>query len=275
MRTEPAQGPDGPGNDRKPNVPTTRPARSGESGPIGFGSVMRDVRGAKGRGRHEGRGQEQQAGARRRHGAKDGSKDGAGADGTGTGRRGESGTEAPSAATSSGGMDPGQVAGLAIGAPLDAGTRAALDMGAVRSTEQLVAEASGGVQDATEALAAQDGSIAHVGGREPVVPTQLGRMSPAALISAVVDEATKHAIDEASRELHVELEPAHLGPLVVRLRRERDGRLDVQFVARDADATRVLDAGLDLLRERLAEAGYAGATVAVERDAALVLGPRA
>ena len=273
MRTEPAQGPQEPGKDRKPNVPTTRPARTGESGPLGFGSVMRDVRGAKARGREQ---KHESAGDRRP--GKQPAKQAA--------RRGDDDQQVkeggPAAATVHPVSGASPVAAPAVGPmmppvqggteALDPGLRAALEMGAIQTTEQHVAEASFGVQDASQALASRDASVAHASQAEPLVPTQLVRMTPAALVSTVVDEATKHAIDEASRELHVELEPAHLGPLVVRLMRGPDGRLDVRFRARQADAARVLDGGLELLRERLADAGFAGVTLHVEHDGQLVLG---
>jgi hypothetical protein len=44
--------------------------------------------------------------------------------------------------------------------------------------------------------------------------------------------------------------------------------------ARQADAARVLDAGLPLLSERLADAGFPTATVQVEHDETLTLAPR-
>ncbi|MCW2956920.1 MAG: hypothetical protein JWO69_1789, partial [Thermoleophilia bacterium] len=145
-------------------------------------------------------------------------------------------------------------------------------MGAVPSTEQLANEASHGVESATDALAKQDASASHASRQEAAVPTTLGRMSPSVLLEKVVDEATRHAIDEASKELHVELEPAHLGPLVVRVRRGEDGRLEILFRARQGDAARVLDAGLGLLEERLSRSGESGTRLEVQHDVELTLG---
>ena len=97
-------------------------------------------------------------------------------------------------------------------------------------------------------------------------------MTPAALLETVLDEATKLEIEQASKELHVELEPADLGPLVVRLRRGPDGSLDIEFRAREGDAARLLESGSELLRDRLFEAGFAKVAIDVEHDAELRLG---
>jgi flagellar hook-length control protein FliK len=223
MRTEKAEGPQEPNDKRRPRSGAAKPRRTGANGPIGFGTVMRDVRAPKG------------AGA----------------------------ITTPGSA----GFDPA----AALAAQLNAGAQAAASMGAVPSTEQLANEASHGVESATDALAKQDASVSHASRQEAAVPTTLGRMSPSVLLEKVVDEATRHAIDEASKELHVELEPAHLGPLVVRLRRGEDGRLEILFRARQGDAARVLDAGLGLLHERLTDAGFPGSDVRVEHDADLTL----
>jgi hypothetical protein len=167
----------------------------------------------------------------------------------------------------------GSAKDLTAGMPgFDAGALAALAMGAVKSGEQLVDQASFGVQDATEALAAQDQSVVHQADVQPLVPTALGRMTPSALLETVLDESTRLAIDQASKELHVELEPAHLGPIVIRLLRQPDGQLDIRFRAREGDAARVLDAGSDMLRDRLAAAGFAAVSIDVEHDGDLRLG---
>lgn len=198
-----------PPKQRKKPRSGARPRRVGEHGPIGFGTVMRDITGGGAQG-----------GAKAQH------------------------------------QDSTALSAL-------------LAMGAVPSTEQLVIAAA-----SSNANLSVDGteSLIQVNAKEPALPTHLGRMTPAALLTKVVDEATKLAIEQASKELHVELEPAHLGPLVVSLKREQDGRLDVRFRARRADAARVLDAGSDLLRERLADAGFTGARIAVDLDEDLTLG---
>jgi hypothetical protein len=167
---------------------------------------------------------------------------------------------------------PGFDPTLMLAAQADAGAQAAKATEQVASGTKLADQASFGVQDASEALTAQDQSAVHQAGVQPLVPTALGRMTPSALLETVLDESTRLAIDQASKELHVELEPAHLGPIVVRLLRQPDGQLDIRFRAREGDAARVLEAGSDLLRDRLAAAGFAAVRIDVEQDGDLRLG---
>ena len=226
MRTEKPAEPQEPNNNRKQRGAKPRPKRGAANGPLGFGSVMRDVRS----------------------------------------------TGAPTESTTPGAAGFDQAAFLA--AQRDAGSAAAGEMGAAQSTEQHVAEAAFGIQSATDALAQQDRSITHATQAQPAIPTDLGRMTPAALLSTIVDEATMLEIEEASKELHVELEPADLGPLIVEIRRDPNGKLSVRFRAREADAARVLDAGSTLLGERLTEAGFSGSEIRVDHDAELVFDGR-
>lgn len=224
MRTEKPEGPQEPGKDRKPRNVAAKPRRTGEKGPIGFGSVMRDVRG----------------------------------------------TDATKPGTTTVGM-PGFDPAQAQAKQLDAGVLAAQQMGAVASVGEQLADASYGVQDATEALQQQDRSISHQANVQPHVPTPLGRMTPAALLETVLDESTKLDIEAAMKELHVELEPEDLGPLVVRLRKGPDGALDISFRARQGDAARLLESGSELLRDRLADAGFANVAIDVRHDVELRL----
>ncbi|MBC7459958.1 MAG: flagellar hook-length control protein FliK [Thermoleophilia bacterium] len=222
MKTEPADGAREPGNNRKQRGHAGKPKRVGTAGPLGFGSVMRDVKG-----------------------------DGGGKHGKGAG------TAAADLAK--------------FGTQLDMGAQAAAAMGAVKSTEQVLQQDASGVQSATDALSDQDQSLTHTLQQQDAIPTQLGRMTPSRVLNVVVDEATKQAIDLASRELHVELEPEDLGPLLIKLTKQRDGRLEVRFTAKQADAARILDSGADLLREQLAGAGFPNALVSVDRDADLAI----
>jgi flagellar hook-length control protein FliK len=234
MRTEKVEGPQEPNNNKKHRHDGARPKRTGEKGPLGFGSVMRDVRGGEG-------------------GTKDGAKDG----GAGT------------ATTSVGqaGFDPAMLQALQA----DAGANAAQAMGRVEGAIEQLNDDSFGVQDASDALVQQDRSVTHQAQVQPHVPTPLGRMTPAALIETVLDEATKLEIERASRDLHVELEPADLGPLLVKLRRKPDGALDIHFLARQGDAARLLESGSELLRGRLADAGFANVAIDVRHDSELRL----
>jgi hypothetical protein len=140
-----------------------------------------------------------------------------------------------------------------------------LGMGAVPTTEQIVRAAADGTAPATLGLDASNTAAT----QQSTVPSELGRMTPGALLTRVVDEATKLEIEHASKTLHVELEPAHLGPLVVSLKREPNGALDIRFRAKRGDAARVLDSGTDMLRERLAAAGFTTANIAVDQDESL------
>jgi len=225
MKTEKADGPQEPGNNRKKQHDGARPKKTSANGPLGFGSVMRDVKGTVG-------------------------------DGT-------------MATPGQPGFDPAALQAMLV----DPGRAAALDMGAVDTVEDLLADATSGVDDPTEALARQDRSPsqqAQVG--QPLVPTNLGRMTPGALLTTVLDESRKLEIAEAMKELHVELEPEDLGPLVVRLRKGPDGALEIDFRARQGDAARMLEQGSELLRSRLAEAGFASVAIDVSHDAELRLG---
>ena len=85
-------------------------------------------------------------------------------------------------------------------------------------------------------------------------------------LETVLDESRLLEIEEAMKELHVELEPEDLGPVVVRLRKGPDGTLDIGFRAREGDAARVLEQGTDDLRSRLFEAGFASVTIDVAHD---------
>lgn len=236
MKTPRAEGPQEPNNGRQQKDVGKRPKRGAKDGPIGFGSVLRDVK----------------------PGAAGGAMP---ADGTaipalpGTPTIGQAG------------FDPA----LAQALQVDAGAAAAKAMGAVEGAVEQLNEDTFGVQDASTALAAQDRSIAHQATVQPHVPTPLGRMTPSALLETVLDEATMLEIEQASKELHVELEPADLGPVVVRLRRGPDGALDISFRAREGDAARVLESGSELLRDRLASAGFANVAIDVRHDAELRL----
>lgn len=237
MKTERADEPQGPKH-RKKRPNGAKPKRVGQHGPIGFGSVMHDVKGVRptvpGQMSQQSMGQGAQAAP---------------------GQLGQDGKPA---------TDPS--AAMLLG------------MGLVPSTEQVVLAKSSGNPDTLGALGMQpDGSTQAAPQQQQTasampMPTDLGRMSPASLLDKVVDESTKLEIEAASKDLHVELDPVHLGPLIVQLRRDPNGRLDVRFRARQADAARILDAGSDMLRQRLADAGFTGARVAVDHEDDLVLG---
>lgn len=101
--------------------------------------------------------------------------------------------------------------------------------------------------------------------------THLGALSPGEAMDAVAEEARQLDMSSDARELHIELEPAHLGPIVVRLLVER-GRIRTELVAREERAARLLASGSDALRERLVALGYTDAQVDVQHEEDLVLG---
>lgn len=231
MRTPRAEGPQEPSGEHRRKPDGSRPRkRTGEQGPLGFGSVMRDVKGP-------------------------------GAPGEGAVAGGVPGM----IGTTTLGM-PGFDPALLQAAQLDAGAQAAMKMGAVETVGEQLANATSGIQDASEALTAQDRSATHQANVQPHVPTPLGRMTPGALLDTVLDESRRLEIEEAMKELHVELEPEDLGPVVVRLRKGPDGALDIAFRAREGDAARVLESGSELLRSRLAEAGFLSVAIDVSHD---------
>jgi flagellar hook-length control protein FliK len=235
MKAPKADGPNEPSGQhrRKPDGSRPKKQGGGERGPIGFGSVMRDVRG-----------------------------DGSNGGGTGT-----SATTMPGVA----GFDPA----LAQAQQLDAGVQAARKMGAVQTVGDELADATTRPRSAVDALAAQDRSLAaQLQAGQPLVPSALGRMTPSTLLATVLDESRRLEIAEAMKELHVELEPEDLGPVVVRLRKGPDGTLDIGFRAREGEAARVLEQGTESLRDRLAGAGFAAVRIAVEHDAELALSSR-
>ncbi len=230
MKTPKAEGPQEPSGEHRRKPDGSRPRkRGGEHGPLGFGNVMRDVKGGDGRG------------------------------------------DAPMPGSATLGM-PGFDPAMLQAAQLDAGAQAAARMGSVETVGEQLADATSGVQDATEALRAQDRSVTHQATvQRAEVPTPLGRMTPSALLETVLDESRQLEIAEAMKELHVELEPEDLGPVVVRLRKGPDGSLEIGFRAREGDAARVLESGSELLRSRLFDAGFASVAIDVAHDEELRL----
>jgi len=248
MKAQPPERPNEPGK-RPKGAPAgpVKPKRTKERGPLGFGSVMRDVGKGSGKGR----------GAARPDGERGALVDGSFRHGV---------TQPPQV--------PGAPAGMRPDGSVDAGVLASSKMGKVETSAELDVQHVRGPEDAVEALAAEDRSAtAQLQRGEAGIPTRLGRLTPNAVLGVVVDEATKLAIEEASKELHVELEPEDLGPLIVTLKRDK-GRLTVHFRARQADAARVLDAGIDLLEARLRQSETGIIETSVEHDASLGLGGR-
>lgn len=245
MRTEKAEGPQEPGNNRR-GRPGARPKRA-SGGAVGFGNVMRDVKGAPGR------------------------EGGEGGGGASAGGGSLAGGNPQGAIPGVPGFDPAMLQAAFV----DPGAAAARAMGAIETVTQEANDASYGVRDATEALRDSDAPTAQLLQQaqqaQSHAPTPIVRMTPSALIETVLDESTKLEIERASRDLHIELEPEALGPLIVHLRKDERGKLDITFRARQGDAARVLEQGTELLRDRLAEAGFTGVGIDVRHEDDLTL----
>lgn len=168
---------------------------------------------------------------------------------------------------------PGFDPALLQAAQLDSGANAASSMGAILSVGDELAEATVKPQNAVQALVLQDHSAVHQA-QQPLqhrVPSNLGKMTPSAAMNVTIDEAKKLEISEAMKDLHIELEPEDLGPLIVRLRKGPDGALDIGFRVRESDAERQLDNQQDELHARLHDAGFLSVKISVTKDPTLTL----
>jgi flagellar hook-length control protein FliK len=96
------------------------------------------------------------------------------------------------------------------------------------------------------------------------------RLTPQQALAATVRAARELADEEGMREIEIELEPAHLGPLVVQVKRTGK-RLETTLTARNAEAVSVLQGGMNELAKRLASVSSAAVSVAVEHDEDLEL----
>lgn len=129
-------------------------------------------------------------------------------------------------------------------------------------TAQLMTAAAHGDPHALEALAGPATAA------ERTAAEHFGAMTPSTALDVVVDEARKLEIEQASKELVIELEPEHLGPLVVRITVDR-GRIRADMRAREAQAVARLRSGQSKLQGRLEGIGFHSAEVTVEEDADL------
>ena len=92
---------------------------------------------------------------------------------------------------------------------------------------------------------------------------QAPQLSPQQLPGHVAAQA--RAMREQRKALRIDLNPEHLGPLVVEM--QRDGaQLGVHLRASSEQAAAALEGQLQVLLERLAGLGFAGATVRVSVD---------
>jgi flagellar hook-length control protein FliK len=96
------------------------------------------------------------------------------------------------------------------------------------------------------------------------------RVTPERAMELIQDVTREMEGASGVRELHLELEPEHLGPLVASIMIDR-GRITVRMRTKQADAATTLARGADTLRDRLAALGFAQARVQVEQDSTLEL----
>lgn len=147
---------------------------------------------------------------------------------------------------------PGDIANVAGATGANASSALALDA-------QVVNSVSTGSEPATS-------STATAGASDTTLSRSELAMTPQQAAHTVVDEARRmRLVADARRELHLELEPAHLGPIVVRIMVDR-GTIRTEIRARKQRAANILASGSEALRERLAALGYASAEVIVEVD---------
>ena len=94
------------------------------------------------------------------------------------------------------------------------------------------------------------------------------RVTPERAMQLIEDVTREMNGASGTRELHLELEPQHLGPIVASIMIDR-GRISVRMRARQEDAAQSLRGGADSLRDRLAGLGFAQVQVDVEHDDAI------
>ncbi|MBC7643995.1 MAG: flagellar hook-length control protein FliK, partial [Thermoleophilia bacterium] len=91
--------------------------------------------------------------------------------------------------------------------------------------------------------------------------------TPARANALIEDVAREMRGEHEGRELHLELDPAHLGPIVVKLVLKH-GKLAASVITRDAEAKLELEARSDELHTRLSNLGFAAVDVSVDQDTA-------
>jgi hypothetical protein len=96
------------------------------------------------------------------------------------------------------------------------------------------------------------------------------RMSPQMALEATVSAARLAEIEESMKELQIELEPAHLGPLVVTVKL-KEGKLVTRLTAKRKEAAEVLAAGEKDLEKRLKSVSSRVIDLAVIHDEELEL----
>lgn len=91
------------------------------------------------------------------------------------------------------------------------------------------------------------------------------RVTPERAMQLIADVASEMGGASGAREIRLELEPQHLGPLIVTLVVDR-GRIRADLKTRRADAAEALESGREGLARRLEQLGFSSATVSVAQD---------
>jgi hypothetical protein len=95
---------------------------------------------------------------------------------------------------------------------------------------------------------------------------ELTQMHPAEAMQTIVDEARRmKLVADTRRELRIELEPAHLGPIVIRLMIDKN-QIRTELSAREERAAAALAQGTEALRDKLAALGFASAEVVTRHN---------
>lgn len=165
-------------------------------------------------------------------------------------------------------MTPGMIAGnpgaiaqgtMAQGAA-SATTNRALLVGATELAALSRIEAGSSI-----AIAAYERTAEATAQRHESIQQEL-RLTPTAALAHIADQAGELSHESDLREFRIELEPEHLGPLVVNIRVE-NGRLKAQLNARDGKAVARLNAEDGALIEQLRSHGFRDVEVSVhQRD---------
>lgn len=275
------------------------PRNGGDDGPIGFGAVMRTVdkqrtganpksaqdgvkahakgvapnskgaaataKGSTHRGMHADASSHGSGGTHAAHAATHGATTGSGAAGqTKTHRPGErsDGSRAAGSAADRHATEHRHDAGS------DADSSAAA--GDARWVAAVAGNATAGSIDgsdgsaATMAPAAADAAAARAAAAADAAGAG-GRITPARAMELVEDVARSMNREQGVREIHIRLEPEHLGPLAVKLTVDQRG-IRARIATRTDGAAAVLATGTAALRERLLRLGYPSAEVEVAHD---------
>lgn len=90
-------------------------------------------------------------------------------------------------------------------------------------------------------------------------------LSPSEALRHIADQAANSNRERSIKQLRIELEPEHLGPLVVKLRVEK-GRIYAELNVRDPHALELLSTDDERLRKTLRDLGFSEAQVVIQQQ---------